>query len=161
MTLPANLRDMPGQPGPGTADDRLTYSQLVRDLATVLQLRSFDPVEMSTRRQLPGVNLLPVPSWSYRAVAPGANTVLEIDLPDALSIIGFSALETVEFYASFNGGRIIMPAVASNASGTLLAMDGFRPPPGAMFYCRNARRVSLGIAAANAVVTIFGVQQVG
>lgn len=159
---PASLPGLPGRPDmPAPNDQRAQYSQLVRDLADVMQLRFWDHNETATRRQLAGVDFMPIPSWSYRAVAPGNNSVIDIVLPDALSLIAFSALDTVEYYVSFGGGRVAMPAVASNPSGSLVTNDGFRPQNGRLFYCRNVRQVSVGIAANAAVVSIMGVQQAG
>ena len=159
---PASLPSLPGRPDmPAPNDARAQYSQLVRDLADVMALRFWDHNETATRRQLAGVDFMPVPSWSYRAVAGANNAVINIDLPDALTIIGFNALDTVEYYVSFAGGNVAMPAVTSNASGTLTVNDGFRPAPGRLFYCRNVRRVSIGIAANGACVTAFGLQQAG
>ncbi len=162
QNAPAFLPSIPGQPSmPAPNDERVQYSQLLRDLAQIMGGRAWDPNETATRRQLAGDDFMPVPSWSYRVVASANNYVLNIDLPDALSLISFAALDTVEYYVSFGGGRIAMPAVASNPSGSLVTNDGFRPLNGRLFYCRNVRQVSIGIAANAAVVSIMGVQQAG
>ena len=125
--------------GPRSLDDRSQYSMLVRDLADALARRHWDPVETATRRQLPGVPLLPPPAWSVTYVAAGVNAMYDIDLPDSLSVLTFRALSTVEFHVGL-GSRVVMPRVQqANLSGTFMAADPIVCPLDMLFYCRALR----------------------
>lgn len=154
---------MNGQPqtlgGEMSLDARAQYSMLLRDLADAISRRAFDPVEQATRRQLAGVAILPPPAYGATLVAAGANTVIDLELPDSISIVTFNALATVEYYVSWSG-RCVMPRTISQLSGTFLPNDGVRPGEGQLFYVRNIRRLSIGIAANAAVVSVMGWQQV-
>lgn len=145
--------------GPDSLDARTQYSMLLRDLADALQRRVWDPVEISTRKQLQGVAILPPPAYSATLVASGNNVTIDIELPDSLSIVAFRALPTVEYYVSF-GTRVVMPRVQSQLAGGFTPNDGISTPTDLLFYVRNQRRLSIGIAASAAVVSVFGWQQV-
>ena len=149
-------RNTGGQP---PLDLRSQYSMLIRGLADELAKRVWDPTEMATRRQLAGVPILPPPAYAATLVAAANNTVIDLELPDAVSIVTFNALDTVEFYVSW-GTRCVMPRVLSTLSGTNLPNDGVRPSNGRLYYVRNIRRLSIGIAANAAVVSVEGWQQV-
>lgn len=148
----------PSTPGMPILDDRSQYSMLLHDLADTLARRLHDPTEATTRRILAGVPILPPPPFCATLVASGNNVTIDFEIPDTVSIISFSALLTVDYAVSF-GTRCAMPRVQSNLSGTLTPNDSIAVPNGQFFYVRNIRRLSIGIAAAAAVVSVFGWQQ--
>lgn len=141
-------------------DDRAQYSMLVRDLAAALRSHFWDPVEQTTRRALAGVPLLPPPQWSVTLVAAGADASYDIDLPDSLCAITFTALAATGFSVAF-GGRIVQPRVqTANLSGSFLPNDPVFAPLNQIFYCKGIKKISVGIAAAAAIVSVIGWQQV-
>jgi hypothetical protein len=151
----------PPNTGMPPLDLRAQFSMFLADLAAQLERRNYDPVEMVTRRSLAGVPIMPPPIWSVQLVAPGANSMYQLDIPDTVSIMTFSALATVDYHVNF-GGKVTMPRVqnANLSSGTFTLNDGIACPSGNFYYTRNQRTVWVGIAAATAVVTVTGWQQI-
>lgn len=139
-------------------DERMQFSEAPASAEEVFARKSPDFYEMLARATLRGVPLLPVPAWSRTLVAGANNSVVDINVPDMIQVIGFRALATVDFSVSF-GTRCVMPRTNSEASETMLTNDGIISPLGLLFYIRDFKRISVGIAALNAQVSIFGFQQ--
>ena len=124
------------------------------DIVETLARRRFDPAEVAARRQLAGVPLQPVPDYCATYIAGGANALFDVQLPDAISVVCFSALITTDFRVSFGGNLSF--TVSTSGDGSIVPLDALVCPLGRWFYVKNLRTLKLGIVNAGAAVSVFG-----
>lgn len=97
--------------------------------------------QMELHAQLPGVEFVPFPQLTKTLVAPNANYVAQVVIPDTAQLVRL--VSTVPAYV----GRFSFALPLANGAGTDTYIDPIVLPQCTWFYCYGMRSLYLGLVA--------------